>query len=697
MPTRSRSGALESILPASLLVLLALGIGIWLVWDGLAVPLVTYGAYPDYWEHTAVLTEWMRNFAAPTNPHVVSTDLSSRFMPYFWVLTQLGRLLDLDAVQLMSISAVVNYCLILLGIQLFFRSYFRDAWAPLIGFIAIFMFWGIGWNWANLYQLRSFFYIGGYPSSFVFGLSLVSFWATLRLLRNEGSPIVLGASLAMLASLMLLCHPLTGVFGIVSCALLSLTEGRVALLLRMTALVALLAGSLLPEFWPYFSVWKLMLGQYGTGIEQWGSDTGLNVLDRFQSGEWQHLFYNPAVMVNMLGPVLLGVPVLVWLLLKRQHLFIVIGAIVMAIPYLANLFVAIPLAHRFLLFVVTYLQLALVWFALNLITECRTEPRPSYGRPALSLLVLFMVGTVAANFALLAAEYRGESLSPDNLQVRNKRALLPEGQNVIDVYQSLTAPLDDTSVVLTTAALGWPLPTVKGKVVSIYHENPLLLDQVTRYQATGDFFYRPIGEDQRAEIVTRYGVSHVLLSEGDANLNPNVSEWLSRFSKPVSTVGNYRMYELLDTVPRIIPKLEPAEPEPAEPAEETIVTEAPATEVSAGFDVNPDMSDEAGPTEQPAAEPDEAPASSFGAPIAPPIINIPAEEADETQAEMTDEPGLEEADSDAPMEQQPAQQLPAAPSDTAAEGGFGAPIAEPIINVPDISGAPAEAPGNGVE
>ena len=135
MPSRRRPLLLDAAIANTLFYGLFLAGGFLLIRDGLSIPLVTFAAFTDYWEHTAALTEWMRNLAAPANPHVVSDDLSSRYMPIFYVLSLLGQNLSLTAVQLMSISAVINYCLIALGLHLFLRYYFRDVWAPLIGFI----------------------------------------------------------------------------------------------------------------------------------------------------------------------------------------------------------------------------------------------------------------------------------------------------------------------------------------------------------------------------------------------------------------------------------------------------------------------------------------------------------------------------------------------------------------------------------
>jgi hypothetical protein len=648
MPSRNRPLSLDGAISNTLFFGLFLAGAILLVRDGLSVPLVSYAAFTDYWEHTAALTEWMRNLSAPTNPHVVSADLSSRYMPYFWLLSVLGQNLSLSAVQLMSISAVINYCLIALGLYLFLRYYFRDVWAPLVGFIAIFMLWGIGWNWSNLYQLRSFFYVGGYPSTFVFGLSLIAFWATLKYLRQDGSPLALGALLAVLSVLMLLCHPLTAVFGLTGCAVLAMTEKTAPAATRVGVVGILLSAAVAAELWPYFSVWKLMLGQYGEGVEQWPALRDINPWNRFAARDWAHLFYNPSVMVPMLGPVLLGIPVVIWLWLKRQHNFIVVGAFLMMIPFVANLFFPIPLAHRFLLFAAIYLQFALVWFLLTLLTVCRAEPRPAWGTPGVWGLFLLLAAVVAANYSLLQGEYNGRSLSPENFEVRDKRALLPDDQNVIALYETLTETLDDSAVVMTTASLGWPLPTVKGKVVSLYHENPILLDQLERYQATGDFFYRPISANKRAELVTRYNATHVLISGRDKEVQPALGNWLESYARLVSSVDSYRMYLLLDTVPRIKPQPVAKQPEVTRPVPTPLPR--PVLIPTERTEVMPDV--------VPPADAVDAEPSSFGAPIASPILNLPEESLD---ANATD------ADS------------------AAADQSFGAPVAEPLLPEPDGS------------
>lgn len=609
------AGHPDTVFATTLYVAIALFFGIWLVWDATFFRLVTYSLWADYWEHSALLTEWLRDFANPANPHVADDSLSPRYMPWFWLLTLLGVSFGLTSVELMSISAVCSYVLILFGLHLFLKAYFRDPWAPLIGFFAIFMFWGVGWNWSNLYQIKSFFYVAGYPSSLVFGLSLIAFWATLRTLRGDEKLLSGFFVLFLLSALMFLCHPLTGVFGIVGCGLLTLTE-ETSWQRRSGLWLGLALGLVFAEAWPYFSVWKVALGLYGSGFEKWGaSDSSTGMLERFESGAWKHIFYNPRLVLIILGPALLGIPVCLWLLVRGRCLFIVAGAAVMSVPYLAHLFVEVPLAHRFLLFVVVFLQFALVWLILQVIANWRTAPRSLFDSVAMWSTILVLLAVAAFNVALLRMEFRGQTLSTKTLQIMDKHGQIPGRTSVVELYEKLTQPLPADAVVFTTARVGWPLPTVKGKVVSLYHENPMLLDQADRAAATGAFFYNSMDDQERATLVRRYQANYLLIDAADSDMDDGVGSWLQRYAALVAEVGSYQMYGIdLASLPES--KQEVAD------AEVIAVEDVRAESGGAGRAGNADLAAEpenARPMVEPEAE--DQPAASFGAPISEPLFD----------------------------------------------------------------------------
>jgi len=694
------TASVDALRATTLYVVMTLIFGLWLAWDATFYRLVIFAPWADYWEHTALFTEWLGNFSNPANPHVEDPSLSSRYMPWFWALTFFGLVFEFDAIQLMSISAVLNYVLIVIGLHVFLKNYFRNPWAPLIGYIAIFMCWGISWNWSNLYHLRSFFYVGGYPSTFVFGLSLLSFALVLRLLRRDGSVFVMSVILCMLSALMFLCHPLTGVFGIFGCALLALTDSSESIGLRLLTLFMLAAGTLLAEFWPYFSVWNVSLGLYGTGAEQWfSSSDSMGSLERLRSGVWGHIFYNPRLVLTILGPALLGLPLCIWLYIRREHMFIVLGAVCMAIPYLLHPFIEVPLAHRFLLFVVTYFHFAIVWGVLQVIDTWNSRPRPAYAGPMLWGVVSAIAILLVANIILLTMEFRGYTLSAKSLQIVDKRAALPEGMSVVDLYTRLTDPLPEEAIVLATPAVGWPLPTIKGKVVSIYHENPILVDQQERYIATINFFVQPQEPGVRTALIKRYDISHLLL-KGEPS-TAELNDWMTAHVLLLASIGDYRMYRLLASATDAAPPPPPVQLDEQDTDDVIVMPDRIAQPVNPMLVSTPvntpklvvpapsqktvnKISTPTRSSRRTPAKRDDLSASTYGAPIAEPLIASTEEMLPYTTRPDTGV-GSEEGTTSVSVVTVPADSMPsdsrpsAKETDTGAEV-YGVPIPEPVLD-----------------
>jgi hypothetical protein len=535
--------------PRIVFLTVAAAIGVWVLWDSAVYRLVTYSLWADYWEHSAALTEWMRDLANPGNPHLPDDSSSSRYIPTFLVYALIGKLIGLDAIELMSLNAVVNYLLFAIGIYLFAREYFADDWAPFVLLLVLFAGWGVPWIWSNLYQLRSFAMVGSYPSTFVFALSLIAFWYTLRFLRCETGVIAGMLLLTGFSGFMFISHALTGVFGIVGCGLLACTERDAPLSMRMLVMITMLCGALLAGLWPYFPVWDVVLNQSDRVDDRaWQSFQGIGaMLARARSGEWWHMLYDPRQLTIALGPALLGVPICIWLVLRWREIFIPAGAAIMAVPYFGNVFYQIALAHRFLFYVVFFLHLAIVWAVLQLKNRWFAARAAGEVPPSLGLTAAFTALAVAA-FAslavgLLAADYRGQHLNVD-LEWVDKRRFLPAGATVVDVYTELSADLPDTAVVIGNAKLTWPLPTFRGKVVALpeNHENSLVPDEAQRIDAERDFLDAATADARRDQIVSDYRVTHVLVNLADTS--PALMRWLDARATQIANVERYAMYAL---------------------------------------------------------------------------------------------------------------------------------------------------------
>lgn len=602
---------------------LCAAVGGWLLWDAMSMRVVTLAPGADYWEHTALLTEWLENFSRPGNPQVDAPALSPLFMPYFWVLTLVGRTFGIAAEALLAGAAVVNFLLLVVGLKLFTQSYFRNAWAPVVAFIVLFTFWGAAWNLDNVYQLRSLFFVASYPSTFAFALSLFAFWTALMLLRGVLPLAVMAPVLGVLLALQLLCDPVTGVFGLTGCALLIITETAAMRGTVPAALLALLVGVVATELWPYFSLTKLMLGLYdGSAVAWLGDSESLSLRERFARGDWAHPLYELRMIVAGLGVALLGVPVLLWLLVRREHMFIVLGACAMALPYALNLFVEVPSAPRYLLFVATYLQLAIVWAWLRLFEAWNEIPRPALARPLALASVAGAVLMLAGNVWLATLEFGGTTFNTRALSVVPHSSPAQPGEKPAEFYARLLAPVaDDDAVILATADAGWPVPAVRGKIVVLKNPNPLVADQRARYKDATDFFFRPVSSVRRAEIVQRYGADYVLLDLDNPSRHDDVTRWLIDNATVVSSAGSYRLLE-------VSPAVYAVEIPVAQTEQETLAQESPRP-ANTNAPARPAAPRPARPA-APAAATDEASAAeaeaddsarSFGAPITAPILD----------------------------------------------------------------------------
>jgi len=495
--------------------------------------------YSDFWEHSATIHEWTKNLWHPGNPHLAIDTGSPRYMPFFFLLTVLARMFDLNPIQALGIGGVITMILFLYGVWLFLPLYFRNDWAPFVGLIVLLGGWGAGWYWPNCYQLRCLFYVIPFPSSFVFSLSFLSFWLGTKVLRQrEITPWIL-ISLGIMSALMLLSHPLTGAFAIGSLCLLALSEPNVSFSIRWRLIGVVLTGALAAELWPYFSVWGVIFGTSGGEGASW-IKTGNVVGHRIKMLYQTHPFYNPQQFFVTIGPGLLGIPALFYLAYTREHFFIISGFIVMSLPFWANLFFPIPLGHRFVFFMVFYLHLALIWGILRLQSKIRKATQQHtvvrFAKIKTGVLFLFLTLCLLWNGALSALALANYLVYP------NLRFGPMQREPIADDMRRLSLSIPDQAIVMAPAQLSWPLPTFTGKVVAAYHINPMVADHYQRRKDTDRFFQVETTQETRLKILRRYKVTHILFK--GKNISQTVRNNLNDFGSVVKQIGDYVIFKL---------------------------------------------------------------------------------------------------------------------------------------------------------
>ncbi len=505
-------------------------------WVYVTDPPFTHKLNNDFWEHSAAIREWMGDLWHPRNPHLMTDIGSPRYMPYFFVLAILGNVLGLEAIDVLKIAAIFNIALLTLGVFLFFRVYFRSHLAPVIGLVVLLTAWGTGWTWSNVTQLRTLFYVGPYPSTFCFALTLVCLWLQTRMLRSDAPPIKHHIALAALVAVLVASHPLTGSFAIVSLLLLALFHPRVRFGTRAGLAIAVVLGLGLAELWPYYSVLKVTLGVSGGEAKSW-VDGGAIAWDARPRLLLKHPFYNPVQVLLALGPILVGFLCLGFLARQREHRFILFGAIAMLTPYAVNLVYPIPLGHRFLLFAIFFLHLALVWAVVGCLDRAYSGLESGRTRGA-AKVALGGIGAVIAlglifNTAFAVVDVRQRLAGQDRMPA-----------HIAEIVRSV--PRD--GVVMARPILAWPIPTFAGKVISLFHRNPMVPDMAERDRSVTLFFDPASSAAERAQILRDYSVSHVLIDSADTP--DEVRRYLSSIGIVRKTFGNLRLVEVRPTSAR---------------------------------------------------------------------------------------------------------------------------------------------------
>lgn len=497
--------ALARLSPVHAYLAVAAPLLLWLYWSTFFFPLFTYAFHEDAWEHTAAIKAWAANLWAPANPHLDVDAGSPRYMPFFFALAVLTKLGGLTPIGALKVSAAVNILILFAAIFLFFRTYFRSDWAPLLGLVVMLAAWGLGYRHSGEYQLRSLFYVVSYPSAFAFALSLIALWIANNALRGAFPVLWSHAALPVLFAIIFLTHPLTGGFALGAMGALAVTARDARFADRAMVILLPVAGVALAELWPYFSVWSLALGGGGPAQQGFGQANVAGGLEHAGRAIWHNHFYDPWAILRNLGPALLGIPCVLYLAWRRTHLFIVFGCLLMLGVYWSSLviFPQLPVwvGGRFLLFATFFFHLALVAVIL------RSGPywRLVAARAALPLRGKVLIGGIAVFLAASVAWSGAYSAAHFVYTYLRKRP-------VTEILSPIVRAIPEDAVILATTADAWPLPTFAGKVVSLRHTNPLVSDEARREQDVARFFDAGTASKQRVSILQRYGVSHVMFA-----------------------------------------------------------------------------------------------------------------------------------------------------------------------------------------
>ncbi len=455
----------------------------------------------DFWETAATVRESSVNILHPSHPHLMLPGHTSpRFVPYtlFWGFFK--RVTHLGIFTTMVIAGLINYFIFIIGLYQFVSKQFKNDSLPTYALLTLLLVWGSGINWASAYHLEFFLLSLSYVGFFAFGVSLYALYYLNRYCEENRWHTLLFYSL--LSVITFVTHPHTGAFCFVAALALLLAYGnlRRALFLQGVPLLAL--GACL--IWPYFSYWDLFFKAKKIVFYPW-------------------LYHN---QIRVLGPAILGFPIVIFYALKRKYLFLLYGLLFCSFIYVVSGFMGILLGGRFFLFAAFFLHLAIALYVKQNDVFNIQKIKDSFRTDGLVMVLIFML-------LIPSGIYRAREMGRHIRRLVDKPLKFHSYDSPVKPYLFLSEHLSYPDVVLVNPHEGWVIPAITGaRVVAKIHISPLILDEANqRKKDVASFFKGRLSLEERLSLITKYQATHIMI-----NLK-NEKDWDPSFIKDLEIIG----------------------------------------------------------------------------------------------------------------------------------------------------------------
>jgi hypothetical protein len=164
----------------------------------------------DFWEHSAVVREFAAHLLHPRHPLLLVDVTHPDFSPYTLAVGALARLAGIGPIGALSVAAILNLVIFLVGFRLFVARLVANPLAPFYALMFVLILWGVSpWRWSGFLNLNSLGFGLPYPSMFATAIALLSLWALDVFLEGRRLVWLLGAVVG--SAVVLLTHPITAV------------------------------------------------------------------------------------------------------------------------------------------------------------------------------------------------------------------------------------------------------------------------------------------------------------------------------------------------------------------------------------------------------------------------------------------------------------------------------------------------------
>jgi hypothetical protein len=469
----------------------------------------------DFWNHSAVVSELIRNPFNPTHPQLELEAPHAFVNPYTITVALFANMLGLDAVSALSVFGIFNFCLLAYGFRQFLSSLVApERWDKsdtnqLIFYSALFVLflWGGNpWQYSGFFNYKILFTNLPYPSTFVAGISLLALAYNARNQgRDQAYRLII---LIFFTAVALLTHPLTAQFLLIGLAAqTTLPLGRHASGRRILGamvsgsakVVVIFVGALaLASVWPFYPALDLLFG-------------GGRVYDISNGDMYFHLY-------TRMWPFALLAPVYLWILLQPRHRPLLVIFLATAAIYVLGYLTHRYSFGRIISYCIFVLQIACAFAAIQFERWCR-ERKPQLVR-GVQILILVSIASVAYGPTLAAVNRL--------MTVSNSILLGRVVSNQITYRDLLFIPEHTSSgaVVFADAKTSWILPSFNVKIVVSDLPLAFVADDEQRRQDVQSFFEPNTGWLIRQSLVQKYRAKYLLLSK---RINSDWAQILKQF------------------------------------------------------------------------------------------------------------------------------------------------------------------------
>lgn len=463
----------------------------------------------DFWDHSAVVSELIRNPLNPKHPQLGNDLPHVFFSPYSLFVAIVAKLCHLNSVEILSIFGLLNASILFYGLNKYIESLavpYKTA-TYFYSVVLILFFWGSDpWNYSGFFHSNILNFSLPYPSAFATGMVFLAFAVNAKFKERREFKYVL--LLSVMSAVILLTHAVAFIFlcaGLVSGALGTKSEERWHLVALSVVMVLALICALV---WPYYPFLEMLRG---------ASD----VYHPSNKGVYENI-------VKTIWPLFLALPVIAKDFFKKQNQQLSVTIILLMMVYLIAWLLQKYSYGRVISYIAMMIQIMLA------IKIARLDMHVFKNTTVKKIVPLIIL------IACVVAGYRQiQSVATRTLTAINSLYL---GRPVLNQFTFahhtfLEKEIEQGALVLANVKASWIIPSFGAKVITLSLPHAFVKDHEKRIFDVNSFFKEDTSKEERLDFLKKYQPRYVFFNKAEDK------NWLEITKELISSEIGQLVYE----------------------------------------------------------------------------------------------------------------------------------------------------------